>query len=65
MAPLPPSQESLIQALESTEDLENVQRLPWKQKMLQQGMGLIQTQVEVCSWGTRALGTSAGALVDS
>ncbi|CAO2579267.1 Spectrin beta chain, non-erythrocytic 5, partial [Lemmus lemmus] len=38
--------ESLIQALESTEDLENVQRLSWKQEMLQQGMGLIQTQVE-------------------
>ncbi|XP_040602017.1 LOW QUALITY PROTEIN: spectrin beta chain, non-erythrocytic 5 [Mesocricetus auratus] len=38
--------ESLIQALESTEDLENVQRLPWKQRMLQQGMDLIQTQVE-------------------
>ncbi|XP_036040911.1 spectrin beta chain, non-erythrocytic 5 [Onychomys torridus] len=38
--------ESLIQALESTEDLENVQRLSWKQKMLQQGMGLIQTQME-------------------
>ncbi|CAH6788033.1 Sptbn5 [Phodopus roborovskii] len=38
--------ESLIQALESTEDLENVQRLLWKQRMLQQRMGLIQTQVE-------------------
>ncbi|XP_049989135.1 spectrin beta chain, non-erythrocytic 5 [Alexandromys fortis] len=38
--------EALIQALESTEDLENVQRLSWKREMLQQGMGLIQTQVE-------------------
>lgn len=48
MAPPPTLQEALIQALESTEDLENVQRLSWKREMLQQGMGLIQTQVEVC-----------------
>lgn len=27
--------------------------------MLQQEMGLIQTQVEVCSWGTQTLGTSS------
>ncbi|XP_060228154.1 spectrin beta chain, non-erythrocytic 5 [Meriones unguiculatus] len=38
--------ESLIQTLEGTEDLENIQTLSWKQKMLQQEMGLIQTQVE-------------------
>lgn len=28
--------------------------------MLQQEMDLIQTQVEVCSWGTQTLGTSSG-----
>ncbi|XP_028622676.1 spectrin beta chain, non-erythrocytic 5 [Grammomys surdaster] len=38
--------ESLIPALEGTEDLENVQRLSWRQKMVQQEMDLIQTQVE-------------------
>lgn len=38
--------ESLIWAPEGTEDLENVQRLSWRQKVLQQEMGLIQTQVE-------------------
>ncbi|XP_076785650.1 spectrin beta chain, non-erythrocytic 5 isoform X3 [Arvicanthis niloticus] len=38
--------ESLIPALEGTEDLETVQRLSWRQKMVQQEMGLIQTQVE-------------------
>ncbi|GAB1286757.1 Spectrin beta, non-erythrocytic 5 [Apodemus speciosus] len=38
--------ESLIQALEGTEDLENVQRLSWRQKVLQQEMGGVQTQVE-------------------
>ncbi|XP_029391606.1 LOW QUALITY PROTEIN: spectrin beta chain, non-erythrocytic 5 [Mus pahari] len=38
--------ESLIRALEGTEDLENLQRLLWRQKVLQQEMGLIQTQVE-------------------
>ncbi|KAL1785833.1 spectrin beta chain, non-erythrocytic 5 [Sigmodon hispidus] len=38
--------ESMIQALEGTEDLENVEKLSWKQEMLQQEMRLIQTQVE-------------------
>jgi hypothetical protein len=28
--------------------------------VLQQEMGLIQTQVEVCSWGLQILGTSLG-----
>lgn len=30
--------------------------------MVQQEMYLIQTQVEVCGWGTQTLGTSLGEL---
>lgn len=30
--------------------------------MVQQELGLIQTQVEVCSWGTQTMGTSLGEL---
>ncbi|KAF5925525.1 hypothetical protein HPG69_001972 [Diceros bicornis minor] len=41
---------ALIQGPDFGKDLESVQRLLQKHKELEQEMGLIQAQVEVCSW---------------
>ncbi|KAJ1079411.1 hypothetical protein K5549_021963 [Capra hircus] len=42
---------ALVQALDCGKDLDSVQRLKQKHKKLEQEIGLLQTQVEVCSWG--------------
>lgn len=47
-------QRALVQTLdENGQGLDHTQRLQWRLAMLEREVGLVQTQVEVCSWAWR------------